>query len=132
MPITVLDNPYVTVWYHPEKKVVHHQIHKFIAGKEFRDFLMAGHAVLKKNAATKWLSDDRGNMVLGKADLDWSETEWAPKTAGAGWKFWAIVKPEKVLATVAMERLAHKYAFLGVTAKFFTDPREAMYWLEKQ
>src|SRR5215213_11218460 len=112
MPITIIDNPFVTLWYHPDKKIVHHQIHKFIAGKEFRGFLLAGADVLKKNLATKWLSDDRGNMVLGKADLEWSQTEWAPQVARSGWKHWAIVRPEKVLATVAMEGLVSKYAAL--------------------
>ena len=34
--------------------------------------------------------------------------------------------PEKVLATAAIENVAVKCAALGVTAKFFTDPREAM------
>lgn len=42
------------------------------------------------------------------------------------------MRPEKVLATVAMENLATKYGALGVTAKFFTEPREAMTWLEMQ
>lgn len=132
MPITIIDSPVVTLWYHPDKKIVHHQIHKFVAGKDFREFLMAGYEVLRKNMARKWLSDDRSNMVLGKADMDWSQSEWAPQVAKAGWKYWAIVRPEKVLATVAMERLAAKYAALGVTAKFFTDPRDAMTWLETQ
>lgn len=75
MPITVIDNPVVTLWYHPDKKIVHHQIHKFVAGKDFREFLMAGYDVLRKNMARKWLSDDRGNMVLSKADVDWSQAE---------------------------------------------------------
>ena len=132
MPITIIDNPVVTLWYHPDKKIVHHQIHKFVAGKDFREFLMAGYDVLKKNMARKWLSDDRGNMVLGKADVDWSQAEWAPQAAKAGWKYWAIVRPEKVLASATMDNLAAKYAALGVTAKFFTDPREAMIWLETQ
>ena len=132
MPITIIDSPVVTLWYHPDKKIVHHQIHKFVAGKDFREFLMAGYEVLRKNMARKWLSDDRSNMVLGKADMDWSQSEWAPQVAKAGWKYWAIVRPEKVLATVAMERLAAKYAALGVTAKFVTDPRDAMTWLETQ
>lgn len=132
MPITIIDNPVVTLWYHPDKKIVHHQIHKFVAGKDFREFLMAGYDVLRKNMARKWLSDDRGNMVLGKADMEWSQTEWAPQVARAGWKYWAIVKPEKVLATVAMESLATKYSALGVTAKFFNDPRDAMTWLDAQ
>lgn len=132
MPITVVQNPSVTLWYHPDKKIVHHQIHKFVTGAEFREFLLAGTELLRKHLARKWLSDDRANMVLGKADLEWSETEWAPQAARAGWRYWAIVKPEKVLATVAMERLVTKYAVLGITASFFTDPRDAMTWLEKQ
>jgi hypothetical protein len=31
-----------------------------------------------------------------------------------------------------MQRLIDKYAALGVTARIFTDPDEAMRWLEKQ
>jgi hypothetical protein len=132
MPITIIDNPVVTLWYHPEKKIVNHLIHKFVAGKDFREFLMAGADVLRKNLARKWLSDDRGNMVLGKADMEWSQTEWAPLVARSGWKYWAIVRPQKVLATVAMESLVTKYSALGVSAKFFAEPREAMTWLEAQ
>jgi hypothetical protein len=132
MPITIVDNPYVTLWYHPDKKIVHHQIHKFVTGNDFRTFLLAGTEVLRKNLARKWLSDDRANMVLGKADLDWSQAQWAPQTAQAGWRYWAIVKPEKVLATVAMEQLVTKYATLGVSASFFANPRDAMTWLERQ
>ena len=130
--VTIIDNPVVTLWYHPDKRIVHHKVHKFLAGKDFRELLLRGSDVLKKHMATKWLSDDRGNQVLVKADVDWSEAEWAPQTARAGWKSWAIVRPEKVLASVAMEGLVKKYASLGVTAKIFADPREAMAWLEQQ
>ena len=31
--ITVMENEFVTVWYHADKKIVHHQFHKFIHGK---------------------------------------------------------------------------------------------------
>jgi hypothetical protein len=31
-----------------------------------------------------------------------------------------------------MQRLIDKYAALGVTARIFTDPGEAMTWLETQ
>jgi hypothetical protein len=132
MTITIIDNPCVTLWYHPDKKIVHHQVHKFVTGNDFRSFLIAGGECLKKNMARKWLSDDRANAVLGKADLEWSEVEWAPQVARFGWKHWAIVRPEKVLAGVAMERLVTKYAALGVSAKLFADPGQAMTWLERQ
>jgi hypothetical protein len=129
---TILDTPFVTLWYHDDRKIVHHKVHKFIFGHEFRNLLNKGAETLKKNQAQKWLSDDRNNSVLSKEDLEWSETQWAPATARAGWKFWAIVQPEKVLGQAAMQRLVTKYAALGVTASLFTNPTEAMTWLEQR
>ena len=128
--ITIIDTPHVTVWYHTDKKIVHHQIHKFVSGPQFRQFLTAGAEVLEKYRASKWLSDDRGNSVLAKDDVEWSQRMWAPRAVRAGWKYWAIVQPGKVLAQVAMERLVEEYSKQGVTAKFFSDVEQATKWLE--
>jgi len=130
--LTILDTPLVTLWYHSDTKIVHHQIHKFISGKEFRDFLLAGSDVLIKNGARKWLSDDRGNSALANEDVTWSHRQWFPQTARGGWKYWAIVQPDKVLAQSVMQRLVEEYSKYGVTAQFFTDPTQAMRWLESQ
>src|ERR1041385_7454186 len=131
-PVTVLNTPSVTLWYHPDTRIVHHEIRKFVTGKDFRDLLTAGSDVLRKHTAKKWLSDDRGQWVLAKDDLAWSETTWAPQAAKAGWKHWAIVRADKVLAAAAMDHLVSKSAALGVSARFFTDPHEALTWLEQQ
>ncbi len=131
-PVTVLQTPNVSLYYHQDLRIVHHEIRRFVTGKDFQDLLNAGSALLRKNAARKWLSDDRGQWVLAKEDLDWSEAHWAPQVAKAGWKYWAIVRAEKVLAKVAMEQLVAKYAKLGVKAQFFTDPQDALAWLAKQ
>ena len=130
--ITVFDNPFATVWYLPEKKIVHHQIHKFVFGKEYKEFLLAGTEAMKKYKATKWLSDDRNNTVMPPEDLKWGMETWFPQTIAAGWKYWAIVQPEKVLAQMGMEKLVKEWSAAGITAKFFTDPDEAMKWLESQ
>jgi len=129
---TVLETPSVTLWYHSQSRIVHHEIRRFVTGKDFRDLLNAGSDAMRKNSARKWLSDDRGQWVLAKDDLAWSESVWAPATVKAGWKYWAIVRADKVLAQVAMDQLAAKYGALGVTARFFTNPQEAMTWLEQQ
>ena len=129
--VTILDTPVVTLWYHPDKKIVHHQIHKFVSGPLFRQFLTAGTEALEKFRATKWLSDDRANSVLAQDDLEWSHRTWFPRTARAGWKYWAIVQPGKVLAQAAMERLVKEYSAQGVTAQFFTDVEQATRWLER-
>ena len=131
-PTTLYESSYVTLWYHPEKKIIHHQIHKFVFGEEFRKFLLIGTDALKKNHAPKWLSDDRNNSVLRKEDVEWGITNWFPQTVQAGWKFWAIVQPEKVIAQMNMQTLVDDYAKAGIVAKFFTDPDAAMAWLESQ
>lgn len=131
-PVTVLETPSVSLYYHQAARIVHHEIRLFITGQEFRDLLNAGSDLLRKNMARKWLSDDRGQWVIAKDDLDWSEAHWAPTVAKAGWKYWAIVRAEKHLAKIAMEQLVAKYGKLGVKAQFFTDPNDALAWLEKQ
>ena len=133
MPKTVVhDTPSVTVWYHPDSNIVHSHVRKFVTGKEFQDFLMAGYGMLVKNKSKKWLSDDRSNSVLRKEDVDWGNQNWLPKCVAAGWKYWAIVQPEKVLASAPMERLVEDFKKLGITSKFFSDPIAAMAWLEAQ
>ena len=131
-PVVALSTPNATLYYHPDDRIVHHEIRRFVTGQDFRDLLTAGSDLLRKHMARKWLSDDRGQWVLAKEDLDWSETHWAPQVAKAGWRYWAIVRAEKVLAKVAMEQLVSKYEKLGVKAQFFTDPRDAMAWLKQQ
>ena len=66
----VVDNEFITVWYYPETKIIHHQFHKFVHGQTFRDALTAGAESLKKNRAQKWLSDDRKNTVVNGKSVE--------------------------------------------------------------
>jgi hypothetical protein len=128
----ILDNEYMTIWYYPYKKIVHHEFHKFTYGETLREVLSAGAAILEEKGAQKWLSDDRKNTTLGKDDMNWTATVWRPRVIKAGWKYWALVLPEKVLGQMAMKRIIEEYANTGVTVKIFSDPDEAMRWLETQ
>jgi hypothetical protein len=128
----VLENEFITIWYHRDKKVVHHQFHKFTCGKDLHDALSEGVAILEKNGARKWLSDDRKNTVIGKEDMEWTATVWRPRVIKAGWKYWALVLPEKIVGQMVMKRIVKEYADTGVTVELFSDPEEAMKWLEAQ
>lgn len=130
--ITLIDTPTATLWYHPDKKIVHHKIHKFLYGEELRRLLTAGADLIKQHGATKWLSDDRENTVVSHEDSDWAENEWRPPTIAAGWKYWAIVRPKKVLGQIGMDRIAKDMAAQGLTIRFFEEPEEAITWLDKQ
>jgi hypothetical protein len=128
--ITILDTEYATLWYHPEKKIVHHSFHKFIYDQEFQAILNTGLETMKKYGAQKWLSDDRNNSALPTKDLEWAQNDWFPRVKASGWQFWAIVMPQKVVGQMNMKRFIDAYSQQGLTVRVFTDPDEALHWLE--
>jgi hypothetical protein len=128
----ILDTESVSLRYYPQKKIVHHELRRFVHGEQFRQVLEKGLELFKKHGACKWLSDDRGNGPLKPADADWALTDWAPRVMAAGWRYWAVVMPGKVLGQMNMRRWVDTYAKQGVTVMAFVDPNEAMAWLENQ
>jgi hypothetical protein len=128
----LIDNETVSLTYHPEAGIVHHEFKKFVFGDPFRTVLMQGCDVLAKNHATKWLSDDRGNSALGKDDTEWAQTVWFPAVKAAGWKHWAVVLPVKVVGQLNMKQWVKLYEGLGINSQVFDDPEKAMAWLEAQ
>jgi hypothetical protein len=128
--IVIIETEAVSLRYHPRTKIVHHEIRRFVHGQEFRDILEKGLEVFQRNSAHKWLSDDRGNGPLKPADAEWALNDWAPRVMARGWKFWAVVMPKKVLGQMNMKRWIEAYTERGVTTQAFSDPHEAMVWLE--
>jgi hypothetical protein len=126
------DSEWITVWYHPDGKIIHHRFHKAIRGEAFRSALLAGTAVLLKHRAKKWLSDDRLVFILPQEDQEWAQSEWFPRTLGAGWQYWAIAKPEKAVVDLYIRRLAATYSAAGVLTELFTTPEAGMAWLLSQ
>jgi hypothetical protein len=128
----IIESDAVSLRYYPHTKIVHHELRRFVHGEEFRQVLEKGLEVFKQRGACKWLSDDRGNGALKPTDAEWALNDWAPRVMAAGWKFWAVVMPEKVIGQMNMKRWIATYSEQGVTAMAFSDPVEAMTWLEKQ
>lgn len=114
--------------YHSEG-IVHHEFLKRMVGKDFRDVLDKGAQQLVVHRATKWLSDDRKNTVLEEADEKWAQTDWFPRVVAAGWKYWAIVNPEKAVGQLQMNRHAKTFELGGIKVAMFKDPKAAMAWL---
>lgn len=131
-PIIIIDNEYVTMWYHTDKQILHHHFHKFIYGKPFRDTLSTGTEAIRKYGARKWLSDDRLNGAITKDDQEWGSKYWFPQTKMAGWRYWAIVQPANIIGELNIKRIAQQYTEQGVVTKYFSDPSEAMTWLESK
>lgn len=125
----VIDNEYATLKYHPDTQIVHHVFHKPIGGPEFRSVLNGGAALLKEHGACKWLSDDRNNSALSDEDTEWSKSDWFPRAAASGWKFWALVVPPDLAARMNLKEFVDTYFELGLRTMVFTEPEEAMEWL---
>jgi hypothetical protein len=132
MSITILDNEHATLWYHPETKIVHHQYHQPISGESFREVLTKGAEAFEEYGAFKWLSDDRANTAIPPEDGDWAENVWVPRVLAAGWKYWAIVMPAKIIGQMNMQFFQKQNQERGVTVQVFSDPTEAMHWLSTQ
>lgn len=131
-PDLIFENEYFSLWYHSEKKIIHHKFHKYLFGQPLRDCLMKGLEQLQKSGAQKWLSDDTNNSALSPEDTKWSQEIWAPKARESGWKHWAIVLPEAVIGKLNMKQFVRINAEHGVNVKVFVDPNLALIWLGDQ
>ena len=129
---TIIENEYASLWYYPEQKIVHHKFHKFIFGEKFQEIMMKGADIFEEKGCVKWLSDDRNNSALPQEDLAWGEANWKPRVLNAGWKYWALVMPDKSAGKLAMRPLVEQYLKEGVTVEIFDDSDEAFKWLESK
>ncbi len=131
MSEVVYENQSAVLRYHPVEKIVHHEFLKRPQGADFRDLLSAGYELIVKHHATKWLSDDRNNSsVLDEADEAWARGVWFERMQKAGWLYWAIVNPQKVVGRMQLKRHATGYKLGGVTVENFDTPTLALTWLK--
>jgi len=127
--IEIIKNEFATLVYHPEAKIIHHTFHQPIGGDEFREVLNLGTDALAKYSASKWLSDDRNNSALSQEDTEWSMNFWFPRAIKAGWKYWALVVPQDLLARMNLKQFVDSYYDKGLRIMVFNNPEEAMQWL---
>ncbi|HXK09334.1 MAG TPA: hypothetical protein VMT70_06815 [Vicinamibacteria bacterium] len=130
--VTALDDEYATLWYHPDGKIVHHEIHKFLVPGALEKLLSAGASLMETHGAQKWLSDDRKNVVISKQDLEWAEVHWIPRVQKAGFRYWAIVVPGHAVAALQMRALQAKRRTQGIEVATFETVEEGMAWLRSR
>jgi hypothetical protein len=128
----IINNEFAKLIVHPGKKIVHHQFKKYIFGNAFREVMTKGVDVFIKYECTKWLSDDRENAALKQEDIQWSQIRWEKRILDKGWKSWAVILPKKAVGQITMKGIIDRNKELGVSVEIFTNPTQAMEWLEKQ
>jgi hypothetical protein len=128
--ILVADNSLISVWAYPERKLIHSRQKMYSHGDDFRDALNKGTDAMELYKATKWLSDTSVHGGLPPEDEAWVTQTWFPRTKAAGWRHWAVVKPTKIIGQLNLSRFIKTFADLGINACMFSDPVEAMKWLD--
>jgi len=130
--LPVIETPRMSLWIHPDERIVHHQMHQYPGQETLQCVLLKGLDLLKEYGATKWLSDDRAGGALPKSHHEWGDQVWAPRAVAAGWKYWALLPPAQALGHANMTRLVEVYAKQGVTVEIFADVNKAFLWLRRQ
>lgn len=135
VPTKVLfEHPLIDVWFHERPKVVHHRIKRPILIQELpviQEAFNRGTEALRKEGATKWLSDDRAQLVMPSEVQHWCQRVWFPVTRDAGWRHWAIIQPESAVARLFVARLLPAVANDGVSARTFTAAADAFAWFDE-
>jgi hypothetical protein len=121
-----------SIWLHPARKVVHHQIHQPLPTAQLRSLLSEAARCLIDHRATKWLADDRQLDEFDLTLLPWIEQELLPRTISGGWRHWALILPMRPGAARLMRDMAARLAISGLTVFVFHDPETANAWLDAQ
>lgn len=131
--ITLYDSPYITVEYWPDKKLVYHTIHQPMSSQleTFKQALNAGTDALEKYKVSKWLSDDRKNDPLTPEGNEWAFGDWQPRTMKLGWKYWASVVPQDLVAAGTLAPVIENLFQLGLRMMVFSNVEDAVKWLDE-
>lgn len=127
----ILDNQYITIRYLPDKKMIYHTVHQPFSGQPLRDALVAGFDALQEHKVCKWLSDERKNGPMSADDVEWGNKNLNQRSMEAGWKYWALVVPEQVVAAGAMVPTMNALYELGLRMMVFVSVEEAFEWLDR-
>ncbi|HEX3050923.1 MAG TPA: hypothetical protein VHP83_09735 [Aggregatilineaceae bacterium] len=125
----LLTNEYITVEYLEDKKIISHVVHKPVAGQMLLDALNTGTDALVKYGVCKWLSDDRLNGPVSEDEQAF--LEWNQRTIKCGWKYWALVVPQKVADAGTLMPSMESLFKLGLRMMVFTSVEKAIEWLDQ-
>jgi hypothetical protein len=128
---TIFEEDYANLYYYPEEKIVYHEFKPSIGGEGLKNTLNTGTELLRKHNAKKWLSDNRAIEAHTEEETKWINTHWLPDAIKAGWKVWALVVPQSVMARINMTEFVESFYEKGVRIMVFVDSEEAFDWLVK-
>jgi hypothetical protein len=129
--VIIVDNQYITIKFLSDKKTIYHTVHQPISGQNLRHALITGFNALQQYGVSKWLSDDRKNGPMSDEDREWGAVNINQRSIEAGWKYWALVVPEEVVAAGSMAPTIEAMFNVGLRMMVFSEVEEAFDWLDR-
>ncbi len=127
----ILDNDYITLGYIDDGGLLYHVVHQPVGGQTLRDMLTAGLEAMQAYGICKWLADDRKNGPMSSEDAEWGSENVTTRAPEVGWKYWALVVPEELVAAGSMTPIIEANWQLGkLRMQVFSSVDEARAWLD--
>lgn len=121
--------PYLTIEWDEKSQSVIMEWKGFVCGADFRDAVNKGLELLVEKRGAKWMADLTHMGVIAQEDQKWADEDWFPRAAGAGLRFMAMVRPERVLAQMSVRRATSKVGEFEIETDYFSSPDLAKQWL---
>lgn len=128
---TIHKSSIFSLYHYPQHGIIHHEVHSNVYGETFKTMLTMGADMFIKNRCDKWLSNDRNSCKPRTEDLIWAQENWKDRVISHGWKYWAIVMPDRMTGQIDMQKIAIGFANLGLEVQTFNCPDMALTWLKK-
>jgi hypothetical protein len=97
---------------------------------EFREVLVTGLDILKKNKLSRWVGDVRRLGAVAEEDQAWSNQEWFPEALSAGVNKMAVIISEDIFNQLSVEDIMNKVDTANFSTHYFSAPEEAMHWIK--
>jgi hypothetical protein len=122
----------VTIYWDTEAR--HHvaRWQGFAHGEPFRAAFEACIRAAQARPSTKWLADVRKYSVTTPEDQQWIVERFFPGLVDAGIRHFAVIAPEKVVASMAAQRVLQAFAGGELEFGYHASEKEAMTWLRER
>jgi len=129
----VFDKSFLTIFVHPDEKLVHLRWKGFANSEEFREGLNFALGLVREHNIQNWLGNLKLMQMIQVADEEWTTNTWYPKIVETELRKMAIVTSLDFLNNASVKRIVNASADdTTFETRYFVDVADAYAWLTEQ
>lgn len=95
----------MTISWNEDDRIIESVWKGFATGEAYQNPLEKLLELVKSKKTSKILSDMRNMSAVSQSDQEWVEKDFMPRMIEAGIKYWALVFPTSVVATMSLKQM---------------------------